>query len=90
MARGWESKAVEGQVQEFQSKENRQGKKQLTHEQVEIRRQREVLLLSRARVEKQLKSHQDPRYREQLTQALADLDAEIAKLPPLAEVARRS
>ncbi len=56
MARGWESKAVEGQVQEFQSKEDRHAKKQLTQDQIEIRRQREVLLLSRARVEKQLES----------------------------------
>ncbi|MFY9802555.1 MAG: hypothetical protein WA211_17785 [Candidatus Acidiferrales bacterium] len=81
MARGWESKAVEGQVQEFQSKEERQTKKQLSQVQIETRRQREVLLLSRARVERQLQSNQDPRYREQLTRALADLDAQLAKLP---------
>jgi hypothetical protein len=80
MARGWESKAVEGQVQEFESKENRAHKRQLTQTQVEIRRQREILLLSRARVEKQLQSAQDPRYREQLNSALADLDAQLSKL----------
>ena len=80
MARGWESKAVEGQVQEFQSKEDRQNKKQLSQVQIEIRRQREVVLLARARVEKQLQSNQDPRYREQLTRALADLDAQLAGL----------
>jgi hypothetical protein len=80
MARGWESKAVEGQVQEFESKENRAHKRQLTQTQVEIRRQREILLLSRARVEKQLQSNQDPRYREQLNRALADLDAQLSKL----------
>src|ERR1700734_1928004 len=50
MARGWESKAVEGQVQEFESKENRAHKRQLTQAQVEIRRQREILQRSRARV----------------------------------------
>jgi hypothetical protein len=80
MARGWESKAVEGQVQEFESKENRAHKRQLTQTQVEIRRQREILLLSRARVEKQLQSIQDARYREQLSRALADLDAQLSKL----------
>ncbi|HXO04720.1 MAG TPA: hypothetical protein VN884_03700 [Candidatus Sulfotelmatobacter sp.] len=80
MARGWESKAVEGQVQEFESKENRAHKRQLTQTQVEIRRQREILLLSRARVEKQLQSTEDPRYREQLNRALADLDAQLSKL----------
>ena len=81
MARGWESKAVEGQVQDFQSKEDRQTKKQLTEVQIETRRQTQVLLLARARVEKQLQSNQDPRYREQLTRALADLDARLATLP---------
>jgi hypothetical protein len=80
MARGWESKAVEGQVQEFESKENRAHKRQLTQAQVEIRRQKEILLLSRARVEKQLQSIQDARYREQLSRALADLDAQLSKL----------
>ncbi len=80
MARGWESKAVEGQVQEFESKENRAHKRQLTQAQVEIRRQREILLLSRSRVEKQLQSVQDARYREQLSRALADLDAQLSKL----------
>jgi N-methylhydantoinase A/oxoprolinase/acetone carboxylase beta subunit len=80
MARGWESKAVESQVQEFESKENRAYKRQLTQAQIEIRRQREILLLSRARVEKQLQSIQDARYREQLSRALADLDAQLSKL----------
>jgi len=80
MARGWESKAVESQVQEFESKENRAQKRQLTQTQVEIRRQKEILLLSRARVEKQLQSIQDARYREQLSRALADLDAQLSKL----------
>jgi len=80
MARGWESKSVESQVQEFESKENREHKRQLTQGQVEIRRQKEILLLSRARVEKQLQSIQDARYREQLSRALADLDAQLSKL----------
>lgn len=80
MARGWESKAVEGQVQEFESKESRTLKRQLTQDQLEIRRKREILLLSRARVEKELQSSENPRYREQLNRALADLDAQLAKL----------
>jgi hypothetical protein len=61
MARGWESKAVEGQVQEFESKESRGKKLQLTRDQLEIRRK-------------------NPRYREQLVRALADLDAQLSKL----------
>jgi hypothetical protein len=80
MARGWESKAVEGQVQEFESKESRTQKRQLSQDQKEIRRKVEILLLSRARVEKELQSSENPRYREQLNRALIDLDAQIAKL----------
>jgi hypothetical protein len=80
MARGWESKAVEGQVQEFESKESRTQKRQLSQDQKEIRRKIEILLLSRARVEKELQSSENPRYREQLNRALIDLDTQIAKL----------
>jgi len=80
MARGWESKAVEGQVQEFQEKESGEKKGPLTPAQLDLRRRRGVLLLSRARVEKDLQSVQAPRYREQLTRALADLDAQLAAL----------
>jgi hypothetical protein len=80
MARGWESKAVESQVQEFESKESRTQRRQLSQDQKEIRRKIEILLLSRARVEKVLQSSENPRYREQLNRALIDLDAQIAKL----------
>ncbi len=80
MARGWESKAVEGQVQEFESKESRTQRRQLSQDQKEIQRKIEILLLSRARVEKELQSSENPRYREQLNRALIDLDAQIAKL----------
>jgi hypothetical protein len=47
---------------------------------MEAHRRKEVLLLSRSRVEKDLTASQNPRYREQLTKALADLDAQLSKL----------
>ncbi|HEY4950278.1 MAG: hypothetical protein ABSD87_03025 [Candidatus Acidiferrales bacterium] len=81
MARGWESKGVEGQVQERETKEDRKNKKQVSQDQVEVRRQRGILMLSRARVEIQLQGAQAERYREQLTRALADIDSQLAKLP---------
>jgi hypothetical protein len=80
MARGWESKAVEGQVQDFQERESDGKKRPLTPAQQESRRRAEVLLLSRARVEKDLQASRDPRYRELLNRALADLDSQIAAL----------
>lgn len=84
MARGWESKAVEGQVQQFESNDEQQeekGKKRrASPEQLAARRENEVLLLSRARVQRSLENAADERYREQLRLALADLDARIASL----------
>jgi hypothetical protein len=80
MARGWESKSVEEQVQEHQQEKGENTKKQLTAEQLESRRKREVLLLSRSRVQKDLQASQNPRHRGQLNSALADLDSQIAEL----------
>jgi hypothetical protein len=80
MARGWESKSVEEQVQEHHQKKEENTKKQLTPDQLESRRKREVLLLSRSRVQKDLQASQNPRHRDQLNSALADLDSQIAAL----------
>lgn len=80
MARGWESKAVQDQVEEQQTDNNKRDKTQLTASQLDIRRRRQVLLLSRARVERELQSNPNPRYEEQLKRALADLDAQLAAL----------
>jgi hypothetical protein len=80
MAKGWESKAVEDQIQTAKEADQDTHRRQLTPQQMEAHRQKEVLLLSRARVEKDLHASQNPRYRDQLTRALADLDAQLSKL----------
>ena len=81
MAKGWESKAVEDQVQESEKKAPKENlRRQLTPQQMEAHRRKAVLLLSRTRVEKDLDASQNARYKEQLTKALADLDAQIAAL----------
>jgi hypothetical protein len=80
MAKGWESKAVEDQIEESQGTEQETTRKQLTPQQMETHRRREVLLLSRACVERDLNASQNPRYRDQLTRALSDLDAQLSKL----------
>lgn len=79
MAKGWESKSVESQVQDSQSQPDNK-KAQLTVAQIEANRRKQVLLLSRARVADDLQSSSDSRYRDQLTRALADLDAQISRL----------
>lgn len=80
MARGWESKSVEDQVQQSETKNNRGKKAQVSAAEVDVNRRREVLVLSRKRVERELASSQNARYKEQLNRALADLDAQLAKL----------
>jgi hypothetical protein len=80
MAKGWESKSVEDQIQESQTANQENPRKQFTLEQMEAHRRKEVLLLSRARVEKDLNASQNPRYRDQLTQALSHIDAQLSEM----------
>jgi hypothetical protein len=80
MARGWDSKAVESQIEESNLQASRNRKPKLTPAQIEAHRRKQVLLLSRKRVEKDLQSSSDPRYRDQLHRALADLDAQLSAL----------
>jgi hypothetical protein len=80
MAKGWESSSVEDQIEQAQATKREAPKKRSTAQEMEAHRRREVLLLSRVRVERDLKASQNPRYREQLTKALSDLDAQISQL----------
>ncbi len=79
MARGWESKSVESQMESAQT-ESRQGDSSSTGEQKLIRRERDGLLLARSRVMQQLESSTNGVYRQSLQQALNELDEKIAKL----------
>jgi hypothetical protein len=89
MARGWESKSVEDQVQQSEvaapAKDGKEGKgkqkRQLTAAQIELHRQREVLILARVRVQQNLKASNNPRYTEQLNRALADIEMQLSALP---------
>ena len=80
MARGWESKSVEGQVDEFQSKTGQTQKLSLTLEEAETARRKQVLTLACARVRRDLQANQNPRHREQLASALAHLEAQLVAL----------
>jgi hypothetical protein len=78
MARGWESKSVESQIEDADLRSDRN--EPLTPEQREIRRKRESLELSRRRVLQDLKAARSPVRRTSLEHALAFLDEEISKL----------
>jgi hypothetical protein len=78
MARGWESKGVESQIEDVPSGADRG--EALTPEQREVRRKRESLEMSRRRVLQDLEAAQSPVRRAPLEAALAFLDQEIEKL----------
>jgi len=80
MARGWESKAVEDQLQVQEAADSKSQRHSLPAPDPEWRRRREILLLSRVRVQRELEVSQNPRYRDQLTRALADIEAQLAAL----------
>jgi hypothetical protein len=79
VARGWESKSVEDQQAQAASAPSPPGPA-LTPAQIATQRQRQSLLLSRRHVLQQLEAAQNPRHREILQSALADLDSRIAQL----------
>jgi hypothetical protein len=79
MARGWESKAVEGQI-ELRQSEKEVRKMQPTTAQLEVLRKREDLMLSRTRVLHDIEAAHNPRYKVILTAALAHLDQELERL----------
>lgn len=75
MARGWESKSVEQQQEEATSK--KEGGVVLTPEQIAEQRRRQGLELSRQRILQQLQVACNPRHRQMLEAALAELDAKL-------------
>jgi hypothetical protein len=78
MARGWESKSVESQIEDAGARSTRV--ESLTSEQREIQRKRDGLEMSRRRVLRDLEAAQSPLRRISLEHALAFLDSEIRKL----------
>ena len=75
MARGWESKSVEQQQDEAASKEERH--ELLTPEQIADRQRRQGLDLSRQRILQQLQVARNPRHRQMLQRALAELEEKL-------------
>ena len=78
MARGWESKSIEAQIDEAESHRSADLENIPDPETLELIRKKESILLSRIRVVRDLNSAQNPRYKAQLNKALHDLDARLA------------
>jgi hypothetical protein len=80
MARGWESKSVEAQMEEAASARSAASERPLDPQNAEHLRLQQGLELSRRRVLQQLAGNPHPRHRRLLEEALADLDAKLAHL----------
>lgn len=81
MARGWESKAVEDQIQEAERKEREASTDFEDSPAVRARRERlETLRLSRARTLEQLERATNRAHREMLQRTLRALELEITEL----------
>jgi hypothetical protein len=78
MARGWESKSVE--EQQAAAGVQVESKQRLTPEQAARKQQHDTLELSRRRILQQLESVQNPRHRQMLEIALAELAERLARL----------
>ncbi len=83
MARGWESKSVESQMESSQLKQEETAKKRLTAEAAAALRKKETLLLARAHLQQQMRASQHPRHQAMLQNALTDLEKQIADLGAL-------
>jgi hypothetical protein len=79
MARGWESKSVEGQIE---SARERAGKPRvhLSPEQAESERKCDALLLQRTRMLHQIEGCRDERYRKTLSDGLRYLESQLTAL----------
>ena len=80
MARGWESKSVEAQIEESISEPARNENRPVSPEELQSRNTKYGLMLSRKHLLQQLERSTSERYSELLRQTLADLDAKIAAL----------
>jgi hypothetical protein len=78
MARGWESKSVESQIEDNQSTlSNSNLAKPVSNEEVHRKSRTANLHLSRKRILQELEASTNERYSEMLRRTLADLDGQL-------------
>jgi hypothetical protein len=80
MARGWESKSVESQMESAQDGASQSSRQAATEDAKKAQRERQGLLLSRTYVLRQIESSSNERYTQSLRQALSDIDQKLARL----------
>lgn len=80
MARGWESKSVEAQMETAKENQPKEGTRPLNDDEKKARHERDSLKLSRAYVLHQIESSTNERYTESLRRALSEIDQKIAQM----------
>lgn len=80
MARGWESKDVESQVEDRKTVADNSGRAQKSEEDLRKESEKRGLSLSRTRILNDLEHATHPNHRKSLEAALAHLDKKIAEL----------
>lgn len=79
MARGWESKSVEEQINAIEDKKDAQAKQALSASERKRRVKREGLLRERARLVREIEAARNERYRTLLERALAHVEGELGR-----------
>jgi hypothetical protein len=80
MARGWESKSVESQMESKQDTRAQSSMQPATDDAKKTQRERQGLLLSRTYVLRQIESSSNQRYTQSLRQALSEIEQKLARL----------
>jgi hypothetical protein len=78
MAKGWESKSVEQQIEEAQADPDRSPALTSAPAEAELRQRREGLLLQRLRVLQEIEAAHNPRYQELLKEMLLLLESQLS------------
>jgi hypothetical protein len=80
MARGWESKAVEEQIESKATNVVAETRKPRSADQIQKLIEKRNLETARAKVRREIANTQNERYQEMLTRSLKDLDSKLAAL----------
>lgn len=81
MARGWESKSVEEQIESAESRRlERKAAEAVTFEQVRLDREREAVQMQLIRMRREFEDARHDRHREQLQGAIKHLEEKLAGL----------
>jgi hypothetical protein len=78
MARGWESKSVEQQIEDAPTYNSTV--RPIAPEDIELRQKREALRLQRSRILQEIEAAHHPRYRELLKEMLHHIDNQLSQI----------